>query len=49
VFGPARDGDVKDSQADITKAKEILGFEALVQFEEGLRRTVKWFQTSTTG
>jgi nucleoside-diphosphate-sugar epimerase len=46
AFGPTRDGDVKDSQADITKAKEILGFEAIVQFEEGLRRTVAWFQTS---
>jgi nucleoside-diphosphate-sugar epimerase len=42
TFGPPREGDVRDSQADITKARTLLDFEARVPFEEGLRRTVAW-------
>jgi len=45
VFVPPREGDVRDSQADISKAKRLLGFEPAVAFEDGLRRTVAWFQT----
>ena len=40
--GPSRPGDVRDSQADITKAASLLGYAPLVPFEEGLRRTVAW-------
>jgi nucleoside-diphosphate-sugar epimerase len=40
-----RAGDVRDSQADITKAKQILGYAPVVTFEEGLRRTVEWYRT----
>ena len=36
-------GDVKHSLADITKAKQLLGYEVQVDFKEGLRRTVDWF------
>jgi nucleoside-diphosphate-sugar epimerase len=39
-----RDGDIRDSQADITQAREILNYEPLVNFEEGLRRTVEWYR-----
>ncbi len=46
VFAPAREGDVRDSQADIFKARQLLGFEPKVPFDEGLRRTVTWFRTS---
>jgi nucleoside-diphosphate-sugar epimerase len=42
-----RTGDVRDSQADIAKAKRILGYEPRVSFEEGLARTVAWYRTST--
>jgi len=42
--GPAREGDVRDSQADITLAREVLGYTPLVEFEEGLRRTVEWYK-----
>lgn len=45
TFGPPREGDVKDSQADIFKARKMLGYEPIVPFEEGLRRTVEWFRT----
>jgi len=43
---PARAGDVRDSQADITKARTLLGYEPTVAFDEGLRRTLEWYRTS---
>ncbi len=39
-----RTGDVKDSLADIDKARRLLDYEPLVSFREGLERTVKYFQ-----
>ncbi len=47
LYGPPRVGDVKDSQADISKARHLLGYEPLVRFEEGLSRTVAWYRSST--
>lgn len=44
-YAPPRHGDVKDSQADITRARELLGYIPLVSFEEGLRRTLEWYRT----
>ena len=40
----ARPGDVRDSQADITRARRLLGYAPLVPFEEGLRLTVEWYR-----
>ncbi len=40
-FQPPRPGDIRDSWADITAARETLGFEPTVGLEEGLRLTVK--------
>jgi nucleoside-diphosphate-sugar epimerase len=48
VFGPPREGDVRDSQADITKARRLLDFETRVSLEDGLRRTVAWFRDVST-
>jgi nucleoside-diphosphate-sugar epimerase len=45
VYGPPREGDVRDSQADIGKAERLLGYRTLVPFEEGLKRTVEWFRS----
>jgi len=42
VFTPPRAGDVFKTLADISKAKEILGYKPKVDFEEGLRRTVDY-------
>lgn len=42
----ARSGDVKHSQADNARARECLDYEKLVGLEEGLRRTIEWWQTS---
>jgi nucleoside-diphosphate-sugar epimerase len=39
-----RSGDVRDSQADITRAREWLGYEPTIALEEGLRRTVEWYR-----
>ena len=46
IYQPPRAGDVRDSQADNTLAKQLLGFRAMVPVEEGLRRTVDWYRTS---
>ena len=43
-YEPARDGDIRDSQADISQAREFLGYEPSVTFEEGLRRTFEWYR-----
>lgn len=42
----ARKGDVKHSQADNARAVECLGYERLVDLEEGLRRTIDWWKMS---
>ncbi len=43
-YGPERAGDVRDSLADITAAREALGYAPSVGFEEGLRRTAEWYR-----
>ena len=43
-LGPIRPGDVKDTLADISKAKRILGFDPKIGFEEGLQKTVDYFR-----
>lgn len=43
VHSTARPGDVRDSQADPSRARRMLGWTPKVTFETGLRRTVEWF------
>jgi nucleoside-diphosphate-sugar epimerase len=45
-YDAPRDGDIRDSQADISQAREILGYEPQVTFEEGLRRTFEWYRAT---
>jgi nucleoside-diphosphate-sugar epimerase len=45
-YDPPRTGDIRDSQADISLARKILGYEPLVHFEEGLGRTWAWYNTA---
>jgi UDP-glucose 4-epimerase len=47
IHAEERAGDVKDSQADISKAKELLGYEPIVDLEEGLRHTLAWCRGET--
>jgi nucleoside-diphosphate-sugar epimerase len=51
VYAPARAGDVKHSRADISKAREMLGYEPRISFAEGMDRTASWFrkQMETAG
>jgi UDP-glucose 4-epimerase len=44
AYVPERAGDICDSQADIRLAGELLGYEPIVDFREGLRRTVEWYR-----
>lgn len=44
-YGPERGGDIKHSLADINQAQKHLGYKVLVNFEEGLRRTVEWYKS----
>jgi nucleoside-diphosphate-sugar epimerase len=46
IYGESRQGDVRDSQADIRKAQALLGYEPIVSFEEGLARTITWYRTA---
>jgi len=46
MYSAPRPGDVKDSQADISKARRLLGYEPSISFEEGLARTVAWYRDS---
>jgi UDP-glucose 4-epimerase len=45
-YAPAREGDVRDSQADTTAARRDLGHDPQYTFEQGLRRTLAWYRTS---
>jgi nucleoside-diphosphate-sugar epimerase len=43
-YDPPRNGDIRDSQADISLARKVLGYEPKVNFEEGLRQTWAWYK-----
>jgi len=45
IYQEPRVGDVRDSQADIAKARDLLGYAPIVSFEEGLGRTLEWCRT----
>lgn len=42
-FGPDRPGDIKDSQANITKARNLLGYEPKWDFISGLNESIRWY------
>lgn len=47
-YEPPREGDIRDSQADITQARLCLGYDPPVNFEAGLARTFDWYRSSQT-
>ena len=47
-YEPAREGDIRLSQADVSLARELLGYEPKVDIVEGVRRTVAWFAERTS-
>ncbi len=46
VFGPDRAGDIKHSNADISKAKEMLGYDPEWSFERGIREAIEWYKSN---
>ncbi len=43
-YAPPRPGDIKHSLADVTRAKELIGYEPKVSFEEGITRAIDWYK-----
>jgi len=43
IFGPDRAGDIKHSNADVSKAKELLGYDADWSFDEGIKEAIDWY------
>lgn len=46
IFGPPRAGDVRDSNADISKAKKILGYEPEYSFDKGIQLAIDWYKNN---
>ena len=44
IYGPARKGDVRDSNADISKARELLGYDPEYDFEKGIALAIDWYK-----
>lgn len=44
IYAPTRAGDVKHSLADITAARELIGFEPVILFQEGLEKSIDWYR-----
>lgn len=45
-FGPERKGDIKHSNADISKAKRLLGYEPEYDFKKGLNEAIEWYKAN---
>ena len=46
IYTAPRPGDVKHSLADITAAKNLIGFEPAVQFKDGLEKAIDWYKAN---
>ncbi len=44
IFGPDRKGDIKHSNADISKARELLGYNPEYSFDDGIKLAIKWYK-----
>ena len=44
IYGPARKGDIRDSNADITKARENLGYDPSYDFKAGIELAINWYK-----
>jgi UDP-N-acetylglucosamine 4-epimerase len=44
IFGPERKGDIKHSNADISKAKELLGYDPEWSFDRGIKAAIAWYK-----
>ena len=46
IYAEPRAGDVRDSQADIGKARQLLGYEPTADLRDGLEKTIAWYRTT---
>jgi len=46
IFKEEREGDVKDSLANISKAKKLIDYEPIIDFEEGLKKTIEYYKNN---
>ena len=44
IYGPDRAGDIKHSNADISKARELLGYDPEWSFEKGIKAAIEWYK-----
>jgi nucleoside-diphosphate-sugar epimerase len=44
IYADPRPGDVKHSLADITAATNLIGYEPVISFEQGLQKAINWYQ-----
>ncbi|MFW5411751.1 SDR family oxidoreductase [Aerococcus urinaeequi] len=44
IFGPDRAGDIKHSNADISKAKDMIGYDPNYSFDEGIKEAIEWYR-----
>jgi nucleoside-diphosphate-sugar epimerase len=49
IYRESRAGDVRDSQADISRAKALIGYVPIVDLREGLERTLAWYRAAQPG
>lgn len=47
IFGPDRRGDIKHSNADISKARKMLGYEPEYDFARGLNEAIEWYKNNS--
>lgn len=46
IFGPDRAGDIKHSNADVSKAKRLLNYDAQWSFDEGIKEAIEWYKNN---
>ena len=49
IFGPDRKGDIKHSNADISKARRLLGYDPSWSFDRGIRDAIEWYEARFRG
>ena len=46
IFGPPRAGDIRDSNADISKARQNLGYDPSYDFKAGIELAIEWYKAN---
>ena len=49
IYGDPRPGDVPESLADVSRARDVLGYDPQVDWTTGLRRTIDWLSSESLG